>query len=290
MPGFDGDDPTAHLLAWGELQPNAPALMAPDRPPMTFGELGERIRVVGARLAQWGIGRGDVVVWPVVDRLTSAAAQAIMPASSTLMPLPASITDAAAMEMLRRLQPRAIALPSGTTHPFADLARQLGIATISVTADAHGTAGAFELGLERRDVSLQRARSLSGGVAYVSATSGSTGRPKLVPHGRRQLMAMIRAAGERLAIGPGDVSAHVVPLHLASGMRPAFMFSLLRGGAVDVLPEADAQALLAAVARGDVTYITAPFTYHRELLIRPDAIRSVAPVSVPPVMASRISS
>jgi amino acid adenylation domain-containing protein len=277
MPGFDGDDPTARLLAWGDRQPGATAFVAPGRTPMTFGELAQRIRAVGDRLGRWGIRRGDVVVWPNLDRATCATAQAILPASSTLVPLPKVMTAAATEELLRRLRPKALALPAGATHPVADLARPMGIATLSVVADAQGVAGAFELELSAPERSLDRDPALPPEFAYVSATSGSTGRPKLVPHGRRQLMAMIRAAAERLAIGPGDVSAHVVPLHLASGMRPALMFSLLNGGAVAILPEVDAPSLLAAIARGDVTYLTAPFTFHRELLSDPQAIRRAAP-------------
>ena len=277
MPGLDGDDPTQQLLAWAAVQPNAPALCAPGCAAMTFGELAHRIRAIGARLSEWGIIRGDVVVWPNVDRASSFAAQAILPCASTLVPIAASTTEDACAELLARLRPKAVALPAGTVHPIATVARRMGIAQISIASDARGGAGAFDLELTRAEASLGASRSLSPDIAFVSTTSGSTGKPKLVPHGRRQLMAMTRAVGERLRIGPDDVSAHVVPLHLANGMRPAFMFSLLRGGAVEILPVADAEALLASIARGAATFFTASFTFHRELLSRLDSVRRVAP-------------
>ena len=262
------DDPTAQLLAWAELQPFAPALLAPGRPPLTFDGLARHIRAVGSMLAAWGIARGDAVVWLNVDRAESAAAQAVMPSSSTIMPVSASITADAGADVLARVRPKAVALPQGSSHPLAALARERRIALLEVRRDPLGPAGAFDIELVRPDVSLDSPPRMAPGVAWLLETSGATGKPKLVQHGRRQVMAMIRAVRERLGIGPGDVSAHAVPLHLANGMRAAYMWSLLNGGAVEILPEADPDALLAAIARGGVTYYSASFAIQRELLTR----------------------
>ena len=262
------DDPTAHLLAWAELQPFAPALVVHGRPPLTFHGLAERIRAVRSKLEAWGISRGDAVVWLNVDRPESAAAQAIMPSSSTIMPVSASITADAGADILGRVRPKAVAVPQGSSHPIAELARRLRIALIEVRRDPLAPAGAFDIELVRPDVSLESPQRMAPDIAWLLGTSGSTGKPKLVPHGRRQVMAMIRAVCDRLGIGPGDVSAHAVPLHLANGMRAAYMWSLLNGGAVEILPEADPDALLAAIARGGVSYYSASFAIQRELLVR----------------------
>jgi acyl-CoA synthetase (AMP-forming)/AMP-acid ligase II len=262
------DDPTAHLLAWPELQPFAPALVVHGRPPLTFHGLAERIRAVRSKLEAWGISRGDAVVWLNVDRPESAAAQAIMPSSSTIMPVSASITADAGADILGRVRPKAVAVPQGSSHLIAELAHRLRIALIEVRRDPLAPAGAFDIELVRPDVSLESPQRMAPDIAWLLGTSGSTGKPKLVPHGRRQVMAMIRAVRERLGIGPGDVSAHAVPLHLANGMRAAYMWSLLNGGAVEILPEADPDALLAAIARGGVSYYSASFAIQRELLVR----------------------
>ena len=270
------DDPTAHLLAWAELQPSAPALVVQGRPPMTFDGLARRIGAIGSKLAAWGIRRGDAVVWLNIDRAESAAAQAIMPSSSTIMPVSASITADAGADVLARVRPKAVALPQGTSHPLAAIARELAIALIEVRSDPRGPAGTFDIELVRPDASLDSPPRLAPGIAWLLETSGSTGKPKLVQHGRRQVMAMIRAVRGRLGIGPGDVSAHAVPLHLANGMRAAYMWSLLNGGAVEILPEADPDALLAAIARGGVSYYSASFAIQRELLARLAGRRSAS--------------
>ena len=104
--------------------------------------------------------------------------------------------------------------------------------------------------------------------ACLGATSGTTGRPKIVPHGHVQVLATARATGERLALGPGDILGHLMPLHLAGGMRNGFFQPLLNGAAVNVLPTADLDAFVAAVAAGEVTCTSASFSMLRELLAR----------------------
>jgi non-ribosomal peptide synthetase component E (peptide arylation enzyme) len=73
------EDLSERLLSLADRQPRAPALCAAGRAPMSFGSLGERIERVRSRLRDWGLSRGDVVAWPVVDRPVAAAAIAAMP-------------------------------------------------------------------------------------------------------------------------------------------------------------------------------------------------------------------
>ncbi len=269
------DDLTVCLLTLAAEQPSAVALLAPGHVAMSFGELGCRIRAVGARLRAWGIDRGDIVAWTTDARAESAAALAIMPVAATLAPLDPRLTAEAYVALLQRLKPKAVAVPAGSDHPIGEAARRLGIAEISVVPDANGMAGAFDLELSRPRASLESIPVVAPETVYVSATSGTTGRPKLVPHRQRQLLTTVRAMAECLALGPGDVAAHVVPMHLANGIRAAFLLSLVGGGAVACLPVGDVDAFLAAVESGEVTYTSASYTFMRELLQRVDAGRHV---------------
>ncbi|MBK7792851.1 MAG: AMP-binding protein [Betaproteobacteria bacterium] len=273
----DADDPIARLRAVAARCPASPALTAPGRRAMTFGELALRIAAVERQLAGWGFGRGDVVAWPAIGRADTAAAIAIMPVSSTLAPLAPQLTTDAYESLLRRLKPKAVAVPGGIEHAIVGAARRLGIAELAVAADPAGSVGAFDLALARRQRTLDGAPTLPAQVGLVSATSGTTGRPKLVPHGQRQLVATARFIRERLALGCGDVSGHVAPMHLANGIRASHLLVLLNGGAVCCLPEADTGALLAAIERGEVTYSSASFTLCREILRRIEAGRRIEP-------------
>ena len=262
------DEYTARLRVLAARQPDAPALAAPGRLPMSFGELGARSEALAAQLADWGIVRGDIVAWPTSGRLESLAALVMMPAGSTLAPLAPGLTADACEALLRRLRPRAVAIPEDGGDAFADAAQRLGLAQITVTPEVRGPAGAFALALARpAGAAADEARRVPQ-AALVSTTSGTTGQAKLVPLGRRQLVVGTDLLHALLGLGPSDASGHLAPPHLANGIRTGLLLSLLNGGAVTCLPEADLDALVAAIGRGEVTYSSLSFTLLRELLRR----------------------
>ena len=270
---MDGVDLTAHLLALAQRQPARPALLAPGRATMSFGALGRHIERTAAQLAQWGIGRGDVVAWANGDRAETAAALAILPVSATIAPLAPRATFDALCDLLRRLAPKAVVVPAHDDAVVVRAARLLGLATLTTVPGAHLQAGAFDLVLQEPTASLDRATRFPASYACIGATSGATGKPKLVSHGHRQILRTAFAVGERLGLGPDDIAGHVTPLHLAGGMRNAYFQVLVNGGGVNCLPEAEIEPFLDAVGDGDVTYTSTSFAIHREILARLEAGR-----------------
>lgn len=262
-----------HLRQLAKRLSSAPAMLAPGRLAASFDTLTERIDAMRATLAAWNIGPGDVIAWPSVDRVATAAAVAIVPACATLMPLPATLTTSAYGRVLARAGVKAVVTPAGDEHPIVEAARREGIAELAHDADAARAIGDLRLALVRDAASLARSPAVAPDTLYVSLTSGTTGKPKLVPQGWTSIALTSSVLGRELAMGPGDVSAHITTLHLANGLRTATMLALLNGGAVDVLPEGDLDAFLAAVAAGEVTYTSSTFTMHRELLRRLDGAR-----------------
>ena len=256
------------LRAFAASQPDAPALSAPRMRPMRWSGLRERTDALRRCLASWGIGPGDLVAATTADRPLGAGMLAVLPASCTLAMLDPGLAPEVYAALLRRLRPRAAIVPAGIGHPLEAAARTLGLATLGAVADEPDVAGAFALTLAHAGVSPAPRGVASAAWAYVGVTSGTTGAPKLVPHGHRQVLATARAMGERLAMTPRDVSAHLTPLHLANGQRTAFLLALLNGGCVHVLPEADAGALLDAIGADEVSYVSASFAIQRELLER----------------------
>ena len=262
------NDLSAALDALASSSPAAPALTTPGRAPTSFdARVAQRARTT-AVLRALGIARGDVVAWCNGDRAQTAAALATLPDACTLAPLSTSATRDVLRDLVRRLDAKAIVVPSRHGSAAEDVAIELGVATLVADDGGRREAGAFDLAVRQRTRSLDRARRWSPAWAHVSATSGSTGRPKLVPQGHRQVIRTSRVAGAAMGMGPGDASGHIMPLHLTGGMRTAFFQSLLVGGSTCVLPEADIDALVAAIAAGEVSYVSASFTMQRELLAR----------------------
>ena len=271
MGGNDTHDLTARLRALAAERPAAPALLAPHRATMSFASLVRHVDRIVSQLATWGIGRGDVVAWSNDDRVTTAGALAILPASATIAPLGPAMTYDALCDTLARLAPKAVVAPAGRDSAIVRAAASLEVAVLLAETAGHAEAGAFDLVLASPAASLDRARRFPGAWACIGATSGATGKPKLVSHGHRQVIATALCVGARLGIGPGDVSGHITPLHLAGGIRNAYFQSLANGGAVNCLPVGDVVAFVEAIAAGEVTFTSASFTILRELLARLEA-------------------
>ncbi|HEY8243808.1 MAG TPA: non-ribosomal peptide synthetase [Casimicrobiaceae bacterium] len=273
MISFDRASYAEHLAALADASPTAPAWLTPGREPMSRSALVARIDDARRRFDAWGIGRGDVVAWPVIDREGASSLLAVVPAIATLSPLPAGMTPDAYARTYDRLRVKAVVLPRAVRHAAAEAASRAGVTIIEATPAAANLAGSVDLALVQPTSTLERAAHVRDDVMYVSLTSGTTGRPKLVPHAWGAVALTAQALGVALDMREDDVSAHITSLHLANGLRTAAMLALLNGGAVDVLPEADLDAFLAAVAIGDVTYTSSSFAMHRELLRRLDGAR-----------------
>ena len=215
----DSADLTLHLDELSRRHPEAPALLAPGRRRMSFASLARHRAHTVARLREWGIGRGDVVVWINGHRAQTAAALAIVPASATLALLsPATPPDDLAA-ILERIGPKAIVLPPGREGALHVVAARHGLAVLGAEDDGSAEAGAFELDLAMPRASLERPRVHAPSWACINVTSGATGSPKIVPHGHFQVLLTAAATGERLGLSSADIAGHVMPLHLSGGIR-----------------------------------------------------------------------
>lgn len=261
-------DVQARLAALAAQDGRAPAIHAPDRESMTRGVLRAHIDRVRETFGRWGIARGDIVLAPVFDRPTAMTLYASAPASATLGLLSNSLTAEAYATLIERTHARAVLVPQSDDHALAAAARALGVARIAVTSDAT-IAGACTLDLiDEGTTSVGDRNARSRAWAYLHVTSGTTARPKLVPYGHRQLLAVADALGALLEVGPADVSAVVAPLHLANGQRTALGMPLLRGASSLCLPEADVDALLAAIRDDRIGFVSASYAVLRALLER----------------------
>jgi acyl-CoA synthetase (AMP-forming)/AMP-acid ligase II len=258
----------SRLLGHAARDPRAPFLLAPARATMSYGLMAEHLAQVRERFGAWGIARGDIVAMPAFDRAIACMLLAAAPSASALALLPMALGADGCGELLDRMQARAVLLPAGVATPLGAAAAARGIARIEV-APAGDAAGAFSLSL------ADAGRTLDGSSprhdprwAHIGITSGTTARPKIVPYRHDSLLAITAAMGELFALGPGDASGLVTPIHLANGQRSAFLLPVMNGGCVECLPEADVGALLDAIRADRLSYFNASFTIMRALLER----------------------
>jgi acyl-CoA synthetase (AMP-forming)/AMP-acid ligase II len=261
------------LESLASSQPTAPALHVPGRTTLTYADLGAQISYVRERLGSWGVVRGDVIVGAIPTRPEMALACATVPAKATFAPLSPSLTPDNYAELLTRLRPKLVIVPNRVDHPIRAAARRCGVAEVDLTGDPGAPAGVFTLDLTRQDQSLARAASAQPDWAYVLNTSGTTGRPKLVPRSHRLLALHAQTLGEWWRLTTDDVGCHLLPMHHGHGLSAALVVPLLRGASVVCLPESDIDGFFAALDEYRITWLTAVFTVHREILRRAPAYR-----------------
>ena len=259
--------PAGVLAALLEHDAVSPALRAPeDATAVSFGQLGEIVEILAARLASLGVGKGDCVALALspgpefVELLL-----AIATLGAAVAPLNPSYSEPEFSFYLDDLKPRALLLAEGELEA-ARKARQPDVRLVDVTLKP-GVAPE----LQPHDApSPQAARSAAGpdDIALLLHTSGTTSRPKQVPLLHRNLMASADSIARHYALTAEDVSYCAMPLFHVHGLVASTFSMLARGGLV-VVPRrvAPARFWSQLVAHG-VTWYSASPTLHQMLLER----------------------
>ncbi len=262
------DDVQARLLEHAARDAGAPFLLAPGCAPASYGSLAAHIAQVRERFAEWGIARGDIVVAPAFDRALASMLFASVPAAATIALVSEALAADACSELVGRMRARAVIVPAGRHHALALAARASGVARIEVEVGGD-EAGGYRLELADAGRTLDGSPPLHPpSWAYVGVTSGTTDRPKLVPYGHRSLVRVCDAMGRILGVTRADTSGLVTPIHLANGQRTVLLLPAMHGGSVLCLPDAGLDALIDAIRRDALTYVSASFTIFRGLLER----------------------
>jgi acyl-CoA synthetase (AMP-forming)/AMP-acid ligase II len=255
-----------HLLEHqAQRIPDASAILAPGRAPLTYGRLYQHIDKMARALRATGIGRRDrvAVVLPngpemPVAILTVAACAACAP-----------VNPAFGVEELDRyfadLQPRALITQAETDSPARRAALSRGIRVIELSTASEAEAGLFELTGERGDAQSHEKVSL-GDVALLLPTSGTTSRPKIVPQTHANICASAYASGAALALTETDRCLNVLPLFHGHGLTATVLTSLAAGASVVCTPGFDVNNFSAWLTAFQPTWYSAVPTMHQAIL------------------------
>jgi acyl-CoA synthetase (AMP-forming)/AMP-acid ligase II len=275
------------LAYWAEQTPEAPALIRPDCPAITYGALWQMASALAASLSRAGLGPSDRVVLLVPEGPelaiallgTTIAAMAI-PISSEITPaeLDATLGDLAAAA--------AIVMPALAETSRACLGRR-GLPIWELCFDAGMTeltldsAPAWATGGER----TPRPED----IAVVLLTSGTTGEAKRVPNTHRAVVTIGRARRDQFGLCRFDRALAVAPLTLSLGLCVLF-HTLVAGAAVIFPPTFDLPALWTTLVAERATWmfpsaglteVLTRFLRGRPTLSRPPALRFVRITAAP---------
>jgi acyl-CoA synthetase (AMP-forming)/AMP-acid ligase II len=286
---------------------DAPAILAPDRPPLTHGALRKHVERTVAALNGLGIGRNDRVAIVLPNGPEMATAFLGVAAGASTAPLNPAYRTPEFEFYLSDLGAKALLVERGSDSDAVQVAERLGIDVLEIGTDNAAPAGSFTI--QRAPGAAQSAAQSDGGVtrlamagdespagrstavtsggggvsgsddeALVLHTSGTTSRPKIVPLKQRNVCASAMHIREALALTAADRCMNVMPLFHIHGLMAAVLSSIGAGASVFCTPGFNALSFFAWLREADPTWYTAVPTMHQAILARAarnqDAIES----------------
>jgi acyl-CoA synthetase (AMP-forming)/AMP-acid ligase II len=244
--------------------PGHPAIVVPEGPAITYGELrglcAEAIIALGAA----GVKNGDRVamVYP-----NGAEAIVLFLAASSIAvacPLNPAYKEDEFRFYLEDTGARFLVVPRGKAQE-ARSAMRAGARLIEMQLEGgHVRANITDRG-DGEDAPIS---STGDDTALVLHTSGTTSRPKRVPLRHRNLTASIENVIHAYELGPEDVSLCVMPLFHVHGLVASALATLASGGTVVVPERFNAMGIWPLMQTVRPTWFTASPTPHALMLSR----------------------
>jgi acyl-CoA synthetase (AMP-forming)/AMP-acid ligase II/acyl carrier protein len=254
-------------------RPDAVALVAPGRPPLTFGDLWECVQDTVLALNSLGIGRNDRVATVLRGGPEAALVFLAVASGATHAPLNPDYREREFEFLVSDLEPRALIVPAGADSPAVAVARKHEIPVIELTSVPGAPAGRFRLNAEGTAETAEGELAESGDVALVLHTSGTMSRPKLVPLTQQNLCGSAAHAVEALRLTPEDRCLAIMPPFHIHGLMATLLAPLAAGGSAVCTPGFVAPRFFEWMDESAPTWYSAVPTMHRSILLHAERHR-----------------
>src|SRR6185295_3656481 len=166
-----------YLAAQTERAPNALAIAAPERLPLTYQALLDQTTEVRASLNAMGIGRNDRVVLALNNGPEMAVAFIATASCVTCVPLNPGYRADEFEFYMSRLNATALIVDSEHDSPAKAIARELGLSIVELSPVTDAAAGIFKLEGGQRLANQQGGFGQADDRALLLHTSGTTSTP-----------------------------------------------------------------------------------------------------------------
>ena len=262
--------------------PDAVAIAAPGRAPLTYGHLCIHIDHTVKALNSMGLGRGDRIAIVLPNGPEMAVAFLAVASAATSAPLNPAYRADEFKFYLSDLKAKALIVQSGIDSPAIAVARRLGISIIECSPVSEAEAGIFSL---RRDQDSRvtganghthlHGFAESDDVALVLHTSGTTSRPKIVPLTHTNICASAHNIQVTLELTEKDRCLNIMPLFHIHGLIGATVSSLVAGASVVCTPGMDVTTFFKCMETFHPTWYTAVPTMHQTILTQAESNREI---------------
>ncbi|MGY8637488.1 amino acid adenylation domain-containing protein [Bradyrhizobium sp. 14AA] len=251
--------------------PAAPALLAPGRPVLTYGALGERTQDLVRTLRGLGIAPVDRIAVALPRGADSALALIAVASSGACIPVNPDLTADELQRYFSELKLTALVTRADMNSASRDVAKALDIAVIDfVPGPQNDLGGCAFVG---PTIGPASASGVSRGDddAFILLTSGTAARPKMVPLTHRNVCLSAANAGRVLSLSSHDRLLNVLPLFHAHGLISGLLTALAAGSSVICTDGFDASSFFGWMRELQPTWYTAVPTIHRALLTAAEA-------------------
>ncbi|MBR8834602.1 MAG: AMP-binding protein [Stigonema ocellatum SAG 48.90 = DSM 106950] len=256
-----------HLIAaWTKRNPEAIAITAPLRIPLTYSCLQTYITENVATLNAMGLGRSDRVAIVLPNSPEMAMAFLAVAACATSAPLNPAYQASDFEFYLRDLKVKAVVILSGMDSPARAVAQAHNIPVIELVPVESAAAGIFKLTGNLDVPAVSTGIAQPDDVALVLHTSGTTSRPKIVPLTHRNLCTSADNIKATLELEESDRCLNVMPLFHIHGLVAAVLASLSAGASVACAPGFDSTRFFTWMDELRPTWYTAVPTIHQAIL------------------------
>ena len=245
--------------------PDAPAILAPGRVPLTYSHLYQHIENIGHRLRAMGIGPHDRIAAVLPNGPEMAVAILSVAASATCAPMNPAYQTEELDRYFADLRPRALIAQAGIDTPARRAALSSGVRVIELSTELDAEAGLFTLQGDLGGAPSHESVRPSD-IALLIPTSGTTSRPKIVPQAHAKLCASACAHGVALALRETDRCLNILPLFHGHGLIATVLASLAAGASVVCTPGFDVNSFSAWLTACQPTWYSAVPAMHQAIL------------------------
>lgn len=245
--------------------PDAAAVLAPGRAPLSYGGLYRQANAVGRALRAMGIGREDRLA-VVLPNGPEAAVAIVGTAANAAC---AVVNPVYGVDELERyfaaLRPHALLAPAKVDAPARRVALAQGVPVIELAAPAGAAAGMFTLRTDRPQAP-SRDPVGPGRIALLLLTSGTTLRPKIVELTHANICTSAYSSVAAIGLAATDRCLNVLPLFHGHGLIATVLASLAAGASVVCTPGCDVNQFFGWLKDTRATWYSAVPTMHQAIL------------------------
>lgn len=257
-----------HLSAQTERAPNAIAIVAPGRLPLSYQALLDQVEEVRVSLNSMGIGRNDRVVLALNNGPEMAVAFLATASCVTCVPLNPGYRADEFEFYMSRLNATALIVDSENDSPAKAIARGLGLSIIELSQGTNAAAGVFKLEGGQRLANQQGGFARAEDQALLLHTSGTTSTPKFVPLTQNHILNQAKNNQTFLGLTEQDLCLNVMPLFHSTGLVGVTLASMISGAAVVCPPGFIAPKFVDWLDEFRPTWYTAVPSIHQAILLR----------------------